>query len=254
MNILKKVVHQIYHRFGILVITKKSLKNNDLIRIKTDYNLSDSNITYIKARGNSGLAKKLSDEKKTRWLEIGCGGTFEENFTYIDLFPETLFENNHKYFRIDITNISDSDREKLGKFDLIRMQHVFEHFTPEDGQKVLLTCSKLLNKDGYLLISVPDLKKYIDLYLSGKIKNNFDWALKRIKEDSPNSYYFSIFSHSLNFEEHKWCYDAEGLIYQLEQTNQYKNIQELTLNDELANIPFTHNRPNEDVCVIAQAK
>ena len=193
----------------------------------------------------------MLNENKSRWLDIGCGGIFGNNFICIDLFPETLVNKKVKYFRIDIINATDTEINKLGKFDLIRMQHVFEHFTPENGIKVLNNCAKLLNKDAYILISTPDLKRYVHLYLSGKINENFDWALKRINKESPNSFYFSIFFHSMLFEEHKWCYDAEGIKYQLKLTQKFKNIQEIKLTDGLASIPFTHKRPNEDVCVIA---
>lgn len=54
------------------------------------------------------------------------------------------------------------------------------------------------------------------------------------------------------FESHKWCYDYEGLKYILEEIGEFENIKELKLNDELTNIPFTHNRPEEDVCIVAQ--
>lgn len=48
--------------------------------------------------------------------------------------------------------------------------------------------------------------------------------------------------------------DYEGLEYQLMSSGEFKNIRELKLNDPLANNPFTHNRPEEDVCAIAQKK
>lgn len=244
----------IFNKLGYLIISKKAIKNNPMYDLSKKHNLEEAEIIFITANTNGGLRDKLIEERKTRWLDIGCGGTFEDNFIYIDLFPETIVNKKDKYFRIDVINATDSELNKLGKFDLIRMQHVFEHFTPEDGRKVLNNCSKLLEKDGYILITTPNLKMYVHLYLSGKIREKFEWAHKRIEEDSPNSFYFSIFSHSMLFEKHKWCYDAEGIIYQFEFTHKFKNIREVKLNDEYANIPFTHNRPDEDVCVVAQLR
>lgn len=249
---MKKTIIRFLDKLGFIVFTKKSIRNYKVAQLETAHPLLKAKGGFIKARANGGLREKLIAENKTAWLEIGCGGTFDDYFTYVDLFPETLVEKKGKYCRMDIVNASDSALEKLGKFDLIRMQHVFEHFTPEAGKTVLENCAKLLNKDGYVLISTPDLKKYIEFYLSGQIRDNYKWALNRIPQDSPNSFYFSIFSHSLPFEKHEWCYDAEGLIYQLERSGKFKNIRELTLEDELSNIPFTHNRPNEDVCIIGQ--
>ncbi|WP_080055454.1 class I SAM-dependent methyltransferase [Spirosoma aerolatum] len=249
---MKKFIATFIEKLGFVIISKKKINTYQVATLEKEYPLLREKGKFIKATANGGLKGKLLEEGRTRWLEIGCGGVFEDNFTYVDLFPDTLVNREGKYFRMDIVNATQSELSKLGKFDLIRMQHVFEHFTPEDGLTVLANCAKLLKQDGYILITTPDLKKYIDFYLSGQIRNNFDWSLNRIKKDSPNSFYFSIFTHSVRYEKHEWCYDIEGLIYQLDSTQKYKNIREITLDDSLANIPFTHNRPNEDVCVLAQ--
>lgn len=249
-----RFLRQLFLRLGYLVISKKTLSKYSPAKLNIYFGLEQEAIPYLESTLNGGIREKLIQEGKTRWLEIGCGGTFEKFFTYLDLFPETLVNKKRKYHRIDITNLKNKEVENLGKFDLIRMQHVFEHFTPEDGLKVLDNCAELLKTDGYILITTPDLKKYVNLYLSGTIRNNFEWAHKRINSDSPNSFYFSVYTHSMRYEEHKWCYDVEGLMYQLNMCGKFKNIIEIKLGDELSNIPFTHNRPNEDVCVIGQLK
>lgn len=253
-EIMKRLIYRLLSKLGYILISKKSLLKYSQ-HIKLDIpEVNQSTVPYLVSKMNGGLKEKLLKEGKTKWLDIGCGGTFDKNFTYIDLFPESIISEKNKYNRIDIINLTESEAQKLGKFDLVRMQHVFEHFSPEDGLRVLYNCASLLESEGYLLITTPDLKKYINLYLSGTIRNDFDWALKRIRPDSPDSFFFSIYSHSLKFEKHEWCYDAEGLIYQLEQTGKYKSVRELKLGDEMSNIPFTHNRPKEDVCVIGQLK
>jgi len=202
------------------------------------------------------LKEKLIKENRNRWLDIGCGNNFEDGFYYLDI----LFKKNvkmharNRYFEKDIININRKTFKELGKFDLIRMQHCFEHFSYEEGAKVLKNCYKLLNKGGIILISTPDLRIHIQTYLNDGYKNwkGFQWwAHKRIPSGAPNSFYFSIFAYSMLWESHKWCYDFEGLKYQLEKCGGYKNIKELKQNDELAVCPFTHNRPEEDVCIIA---
>lgn len=217
-------------------------------------NHNEYDISCIPGKHDIGLKEKLIKENKLKWLDIGCGDNFEDNFYYLDTFAENLVRNKERYFRADITNITETNLERIGKFDFVRMQHVFEHFTPEQGLIVLENISKLLNKKGYLLITTPDLKIYANLYLSGKISKDFEWAYNRIEKDSPDSFYFSIFSHSLLTEKHKWCYDFEGLKYQLAKTKKYKNIEEITLEHEYASTPFTHNRPEVDVCILAQLK
>ncbi|CAG4999667.1 hypothetical protein DYBT9275_02275 [Dyadobacter sp. CECT 9275] len=251
---MKKVIIKFLDKLGIIVFTRRTIKNYKVAQLERFHASLEGKGGFLKASANGGLKEKLLNQNRTSWLEIGCGGTFDDYFTYVDLFPETLVNKRGKYYRIDMVHATDAALQELGKFDLIRMQHVFEHFTPEAGRMVLDNCAKLLNEDGYILISTPDLRKYVGFYLSGQIRENYNWALKRIPKDSPDSFYFSIFSHSLPFEKHEWCYDAEGLIYQLESSGKFKNVREITLEDELANIPFTHNRPSEDVCVVAQLK
>jgi predicted SAM-dependent methyltransferase len=199
---------------------------------------------------------------KSRWLEIGCGGKLDDDFHYVDIFPEGIVDRSARgrYSRLDIVNASTQDLEKLGRFDFVRMQHVFEHFTPEDGSRVLQNVGSLLHAGGLLLITTPDLRIHSKTYLNGGYKDNVRMesynsnARMRIPEDAPNSFYFSVFAHSLLYEKHLWCYDFDGLRYQLSRTDLFEEIEEIGLEHPLASCPFTHNRPEYDVCVLARRK
>ncbi len=192
-------------------------------------------------------------------MDIGNGGNFEEGFYYLDVLQLNAEHNDmaSKYFMKDILKLSVDDIVEMGKFDYIRMQHFFEHLTLEEGQIALKNISKLLKPAGIITISTPDLRIHIKKYLNDGYKGweGFKWwTNKRISEDAPNSYYFSIFAYSMPWEQHKWCYDYEGLEYQLKTSGKFRDVKELKLADQLANIPFTHNRPEEDVCIIATKK
>ena len=205
------------------------------------------------------LQEYLTKAGKNRWLDIGCGGNFEPGFHYLDVFPEGLLSPKiqKQYYRIDILTVSPDHLASLGKFDLVRLQHTFEHFSWEEAEDVLRKCAMLLNENGLLLISVPDLRVHITKYLSHEYKADKGfawWATQRIPESAPDSCYFSIYAHSLPFEPHKWCYDSEGLVYRIETTDLFIDIKELLLASPLASVPFTHNRPAEDLCVIARLK
>lgn len=203
------------------------------------------------------LREKLIRDGKTRWLDVGCGGNFEKGFYYLDIFPEGVIDPKYrnKYIRIDIVNSREESLKKLGKFDFIRMQHVLEHFSYEEGQKALKNCAKLLKRSGIILITTPDLKIHVDKYLKNKYQGLIEfkgWANRRIPKKAPKSFYFSIFAHGIPYGGyHKWCYDFDGLKYQLQNCDEFKEIRELKLKNPLSNVPFTHNRPEEDVCVIA---
>jgi predicted SAM-dependent methyltransferase len=257
---LYRLVNKMLGKINLAMIPVREL--NDENRLMSDYGLIKKDIVRLRESINGGFRRHLIDNNKTRWLEIGCGGTLEDNFSYIDLHPEGIVDRafRDRYWRLDIISARDEELDKLGSFDLIRMQHVFEHFTPEDGRLVLSKCARMLNQGGYLLISTPDLRIHARTYLSGAYKNNPEMesfnkcAHRRIKEDSPDSFYFSMCAYSLLYERHLWCYDFEGLKYMLNETGAFYDILEIGVDHPFASFPFTHNRPEEDVCVLARKR
>ena len=211
---------------------------------------------YFK-RENRSLENKLIRQKQSRWLDLGSSSHLSKGFHFADLYPSSEAKESmrSRYVQFNMVTATQDELERLGKWDLIRMQHVFEHLTMEDGLKGLINCSDLLNEDGYLLITVPDLNIFIDEYRNGSLHTMptfSDWARTRVPADAPESFYFSIFSHSVPHQQHMWCYDEEGLIYQLQRSKRFKNIKRLSVFSPLAKIPFTHNRPLEDLCILAQ--
>ena len=205
------------------------------------------------------LEDHLIKINKSCWLDIGSSSNNSSlNFDFCDLYPvsECIPEFKGKYFQIDITKTINKENTHK-KYDLIRMQHVFEHFTFEEADVVLKNCSRLLKKNGLLLITVPDLDLMVNLYRKNLFSENtkfYNWAIKRIKPNSSSSDFFSIFTHSHLHQEHKWCYDKKGLINKIKSSKEFKNIQKISLFHKYCNIPFTHNRPEEDLCVISQKK
>ena len=207
------------------------------------------------ARGKSGigLIETLKKNNQLRWLEVGTGRNNCDGFDKIDIidFPLGTAPDNYKKF--DIINCTDEELKALGMYDLIRMQHVFEHFTVEDGLKVLNNCSKLLKKGGYILISCPDIDLVIDHYKRGTIRQLLgNWGLERIGDNAPDSFFLCIFLYSVLYEPHLWSYNSDGLVHQLQKARLFHNIEVLDLGNPKSSIPFTHNRADEDVVVLAQ--
>ncbi len=247
---MKSLLNKLLHSFGYVLLKKQELKSGQAIQGLTKYD-------HANARGKAGwgLDTELRNAGKTAWLEIGTGGRDDDGFVKVDIldFPEGQTPANYR--KLDIVNATDIELAALGSFDLIRLQHVFEHFTPENGLKVLMNCSKLLKTDGYLLVSTPDIDIVIDHYKNGSIREiNNGWGKERIGEDAPDSFVFSIFTHSVLSEPHMWCYNGEGLVHQFKKTGMFKDITVLSMEHPLASIPFTHNRPAEDVVVLARKK
>ena len=209
-------------------------------------------------KNKNALKKLLIKNNQTRWLDLGSSTAFNEGFYFVDIIDEILIPEKMRsnYFKMDFTKpLQPGDLNKMGEFDFIRMQHVFEHFTPADGLVVLENCHKLLNPGGYILISVPDLEIFAKRYLRKSLTHSWyfsEWAKTHLAKDAPPSFYFSLFAHSIVNQKHLWCYDKEGLIYQIRKSGKFSDIQQIGLFDNLCHIGFTHNRPLEDLCILAK--
>ncbi len=217
--------------------------------------------------GQCGLQKMLVSEKKARWLDLGSK-SLEDGFHCMDLGPleESKSAHSARYFEKSVLELTADDFDAIGQFDFIRMQHVLEHFSFEEAESVLSACARLLNSGGYLLITVPDLRQHVKAYLNGyrtlPEREYRNFAMRwRIPADTPPSCAFSVFAHQGGYRDpllagdaHKWCYDFEGLKYQVDRVNSFENVRQLGVFHALAGIPFTHNRPAEDVCLLAQRR
>jgi SAM-dependent methyltransferase len=215
---------------------------------------------YRIRKNKNPLKDLLIKNNQTRWLDLGSGVKFKEGFLFADIVEEDAVPENMtgKYFKLDVSKpLTGEDLNKTGKFDLIRMQHVFEHFTVEDGLVVLDNCYNLLNPGGYLLITVPDLEVYANFY-TGKVPTDL-WGFQGLAEqrfplDAPPSFYFSIYAHLTLDSKHLWCYDKDGLFYQLGRSGKFSNIEKIGFFHRFCNLGFTHNRPFLEVCVLASKK
>ena len=204
------------------------------------------------------LKEYLINNSKRKWLDVGATKSMSEGFSACDLYPPENIKTSDNFFQWNaIEPLNKTKKEEIGKFDFIRMQHVFEHFTPEDGEKVLKNVFELLADDGIVLITVPDLNKFISMYQKGTIKEPSPfqlWAERRVGKDAPKSFYFSVFTHSLPHQSHLWCYDKKGLDFVVKKSLGNVYTEFLSIWDRRSSIPFTHNRPLEDLCVLIKKK
>ena len=93
----------------------------------------------------------------SRLLNVGCGRRYDHRWVNLD-----LASRDASVVQYDITKgIPFADNS----FDAVYHSHVFEHLKPDQGERLLKECFRVLAPGGVLRIVVPDLEKIAQLYL-----------------------------------------------------------------------------------------
>lgn len=133
------------------------------------------------------------------YLNLGSGprGLDSPAWINIDGFKD---ENVHY-----LCDISRSIPFGNNVFDGIFCEHVLEHFTASDGEKLLGECIRILKKGGVIRIIVPNAKTFLKAY--------FDDPAKLIEYKRPASGYAMEAVNSWFYQrfEHQCIYDSSYL-------------------------------------------
>lgn len=114
---------------------------------------------------------------------------------------------------------------------VVYASHLLEHLYLEEARSLLQECRRVLRPGGILRLVVPDLRAMIDEYLNqgvplGKGEGEIgltpaDLLNQRLllREKSPpaGSIIYKIYSILTDFHSHKWMYDAESLVWHVQQ-------------------------------------
>jgi len=170
--------------------------------------------------------------RKNLKLNLGAGGTRIKEYINVDsLFireTDLLCSLNHLPCFI-----------KNGNVTTIYASHIFEHFTEKELNKILKICFDLLQNNGILRISVPDIDKIVKIY-------NNNWEHFQTKGNAPwNGLIYG--GQSSRFDFHKTGFNFNWLSFLLEQIG-FKDIEEYDAkkfteqnnfqDSSLANAPF----------------
>lgn len=108
------------------------------------------------------LNKYIRDRNNLRILDVGCGtGSYlkllKKFGQVLGLEPNKSMAEYCQNQDSVIINCQIESYQSKQKFDLVTVFDVLEHIA--DDQKVIKTLTDLLNKDGYLLLTVPACKR-----------------------------------------------------------------------------------------------
>ncbi len=145
-------------------------------------------------------------------LNLGCGDRFHPDWTNLDVAGD-----DSRVRRWDLRGgipFADST------FDVVYLSHVLEHFSRQDGLRLLQECSRVLRKQGTIRVVVPDLEVIARLYLETLEKSaggdassegRYDWMMlelydQTVRESSGGSMLEYVRSRSptdLKFQEER---------------------------------------------------
>lgn len=129
----------------------------------------------------------------------------------------------------------------------IYASHVFEHLFRTEAQQLLSECRRVLRAGGVIRLVVPDLFSMASDYLHEQNGNRHrhnmaaaDRLNERLGFRSPEPVYgsavFKFYKVWKDFHSHKWMYDADSLIFCMEQAGFVEVAEKGFLESDIAGI------------------
>jgi predicted SAM-dependent methyltransferase len=155
----------------------------------------------VRAHSSHALSTALVGDGA--WIHLGCGPVRLEGWVNIDLNRASEAD-----VRIDLRGGLPLQPETVSR---IYSEHVLEHLSLEDGQRLLEDCFTALQPEGVIRIAMPDLRRLVESYL-GDWRNQA-WLDDPVYEDidTPSR----MMNVSFRSWGHRYLYDLEDLTLRL---------------------------------------
>lgn len=224
---------------------KKSIKKILCTLYLSGFQVGIKTIVLDAVRKLKKTDKKIIDDylgrNQVRKLHIGCGGNIFSgwlNTNYITRSKEILC--------FDATNTYPfNDNE----FDYIFSEHMIEHVTYQQGQKMISECFRVLRPKGKLRISTPDLSFLIDLYSRDKSilqKEFIRHSTDKWLEYAPTYDDTFVINNYVRAWGHQFIYDEKVLSYLFEKEG-FVNITRFNVSEsqdeEMQNLENVSRKP-----------
>tara|TARA_B100001093_G_scaffold408930_1_gene397873 strand:- start:52 stop:711 length:660 start_codon:yes stop_codon:yes gene_type:complete len=175
-----------------------------------------------------------SSRLKYSELEIGSGSSKKDKWLHIDY-----------RFGSDIPfDIRKPLPVPLNHYRKVYAEHVLEHFSHKELNRVLRNVRSVLKPGGYFLISVPDLDKYVSCYLN----KSFDQKLIQYKPAIASQEPADVLNYIFYMNgEHKHMFNIDSIKYHLKRAG-FRNISKRNFDKNLD----SHGRVNDSLLVTCQ--
>jgi predicted SAM-dependent methyltransferase len=178
-----------------------------------------------------GLKQRIGKGTERLFLNLGSGPRGLQDRKWINVDG---YKDKNVHYLCDFNRRLPFDSKV---FDGIFCEHVLEHFSYENGNKLLSECRRILKDGGIIRIVVPDGKKFMSAYF-----NDPEYIVK-YKEcrsgytmEAVNSWFYQRY-------EHQCIYDAPYLVHalkaagftsasQTEYGKSFINSEDLILDDK----------------------
>ena len=173
--------------------------------------------------GRTGrLLKKIRKKPGSVYLNLGSGprGSTAPEWINID-----GFKDKNVHYLCDFSRPLPFDDET---FNGIFCEHVLEHFTYENGRKLLVECNRILKKGGMLRIVVPDGNKILTFFLNEPQKIvEYKQVESGFPMEAVNTWFYQRY-------EHQCIYDAGYLVDSLQKAG-FNSAKTSSFNTSLLN-------------------
>lgn len=118
--------------------------------------------------------------------------------------------------QIKFADATRSIPEPSDSVDALYSSHMLEHLSKDEANKFLKEAWRILKKGGIIRIAVPDLKIFVERYISDKNAEKFVSCLHMF-DKNPDTFSERLRFLIAGFRGHKWMYDGQSLINLLER-------------------------------------
>jgi len=148
-----------------------------------------------------------------RKLHIGCGKNQLRGWLNSDFYPDP--KNDPNIIHLNATKRFPFRDET---FHYVFNEHLIEHLTYPDGLRMLQECRRVLQKNGRVRVSTPDLKFVVGLYSDDKSELQTNYIKWASDEFIKNGEYTDtmVINNFVRAWGHLFIYDKKTLIRSLE--------------------------------------
>lgn len=165
---------------------------------------------YCIGRKLTGIDKRKISQYLTRHeikkLHLGCGYHPIAGWLNSDLFPQSK--------DVVVVNATKKFSFPSETFDYIFSEHMIEHLSYQDGQRMLQECYRVIKPGGSIRVSTPDLSFLISLYSNSRthLQDSYiRWATDEFLDDVPAYCDTFVINNFFRDWGHTFIYDEKTL-------------------------------------------